>query len=162
MLGPSTAIAAKKKKFMFEMSKKLEHFRGKGSKAFENLLKEGFDTNKVGNIDMDDWYAHFSSLFLENKHDVSLEDFEQFNVSNEELDKKFTLQELRDAIFYHLHFHKASGPDGIHNGILKWGMEWFQEIILELFNQIWEQKLYPSDWNAVFILPILRAAAILM
>ena len=74
--GPSSLIyknarakyrnCCKKKKFMFEvtMSKKLEHLRGKDSKAFWNLLKEGFDTNKVGNIDMDDWYAHFSSLFL--------------------------------------------------------------------------------------------------
>ena len=67
-----------KKKIMFEMtmSKKLEHLGGKGSNAFWNLLMEGFDTNKVDSIDMDDWYAQFSSLFLENKHDVSLEDFE--------------------------------------------------------------------------------------
>ena len=45
----------------------------------------------------------------------------------EELDRKFTLQELRHAIFSQLQFHKASGPDGIHNGVLKWGMEWFEE-----------------------------------
>ena len=38
-------------------------------------------------------------------------------------------------------------------------MEWFQEIILELFNQIWEQKLYPSDWNEVFILPIFKSGS---
>ena len=47
--------------------------------------------------------------------------------------KKFTLQELRDAMFYH--FKKSLR-----------GMEWFQEIIKELFNQLWEEKVYPSDW----------------
>ena len=100
MLGPITTSAATKSKFMLEttMSKKLEHFRGKDSKVFWNLLKEGFDTNKVGNIDMDDWYIHFPSLFLENKQAVSLEEFEQNNVPTEELVKKFTLQELRDVM----------------------------------------------------------------
>ena len=51
------------------MLKKLEHLRGKVSQAFWNLLKEGFETNKV------------VLFFLENKYDVSLEDFEQYNVS---------------------------------------------------------------------------------
>ena len=38
----------------------------------------------------------------------------------EELDRDFELQELREAIFYHIKFNKSSGPDGISDEILKW------------------------------------------
>ena len=39
----------------------------------------------------------------------------------EELDKDFSLQELREAIFYVIKIHKASGPNGIANEVLEVG-----------------------------------------
>ena len=88
------------------MSKKLEHLRTKDSKAFWNLLKGGFDTNKVGNNDMDDWFQHFATLFFKNKYDHSIVDFEQYTISIEELDTKISFEELRDAICITCSFRK--------------------------------------------------------
>ena len=82
-----------KKKVLLELTCKRnfqEHIRTKCSKAFWNFLKE--HANKVGNIDMDDWFQHFAPFFLKTSIDHSIEDFEEYNISIEELDKKFTLQ----------------------------------------------------------------------
>jgi len=138
------------------MSQNLENLRGKDPKAFWNLLKEGYINNKTGNVNMDDWYQHFSGLLVKNADDVHVE-FDPYKAEIEELDKEFTLQELRDAIFYHLKFHKASGPDGIHNGLLKWGMEWLQNSILVLFNQLWTKEIYPPTWNELFLIPVFKS-----
>ena len=61
----------------------------------------------------------------------------------EELDRDFELQEQKEPIFYHIKFNKSSGPDGISNEILKWGLEWLQYPILTLFNQIMENQKIP-------------------
>ena len=55
----------RRKKMTFElaMSDKLAALRGKNTKEFWKLLKEGFQFNRVGDIDMDTWYTHFSKLF---------------------------------------------------------------------------------------------------
>jgi len=135
------------------MSEKLASLRCSNSKAFWNLLKEGFGANKIGNIDMKDWAAHFSSL-LSSYEEVPNSDFEERHIKVDELDKEFSIQEIREAIFYHLKCHKASGPDGVLNEVLKWSLEWTQNVILLLFNQLWRSEIYPANWNEVFLLPI--------
>jgi hypothetical protein len=147
--------SCKRKKLAFEMmmSEKLASLRCSNSKAFWNLLKEGFGANKIGNIDMKDWAAHFSSL-LSSYEEVPNSDFEERHIKVDELDKEFSIQEIREAIFYHLKCHKASGPDGVLNEVLKWSLEWTQNVILLLFNQLWRSEIYPANWNEVFLLPI--------
>jgi hypothetical protein len=132
----------RKKKYMFELaiSEKLAGLRCKDPKAFWNLLKEGFGNNKVGDIEMSEWHDHFSKLFLHtNTGDESGDTQVNYDFKVDELDKKFTLQEIREAIFYQLRFHKASGPDGITNELLKWSLDWIQNILLLLFNQLWKR-----------------------
>ena len=104
---------------------------------------------------MEIWFNHFFSLLLQNNDEVVL-NFDGYNKYFEELDKDFTIHELRDAIFYHLKLHKASGPDGISNGVIKWGMEWFQHIILLLFNQLWRKEVYQASWYDLFLIPIFK------
>ena len=73
--------------------------------------------------------------------------FEEYQTSyikelESKLDKEFTLQlqELREAIFYHLKFHKYSGPDGIPNEILKWGLDFLQLPLLNLLTNCGQNK----------------------
>ena len=51
-------------------------------------------------------------------------------------------QEIREAILYHLTYHKASGPDGVTNEVLKWTLELTQHTCAYIIVQpIVENKL---------------------
>ena len=144
------------------MSEDLKKLRYSDSKGMWNLLKEGYDSSKIGNIAMKEWLMHFSGLFAEQRNEICTEEDEDdmiYSLKVEDLDRDFTLQEVREAIFYHLRFNKASGPDGICNEILKWGLEWLQQIILILFNQLWRKDLYPQMWNEIFLIPAFKGGS---
>ena len=143
----------KKKAFELSKSKELTSLRSKDPKAYWKLLKEGFNSSKVGNIKMEDWFSYFSQLFDGEMSPMS----KNYDLQSiEELDKDFSIQELREAIFYTIKYHKASGSDGIANEILKWGMEWLQNILLTLFNQLYRKEIYPDTWNQVLLVPVFK------
>ena len=150
----------KKQCFEIAMSDKLAKLRTNDPKGFWNLLREGFISNKVGDIEMNEWFRHFSNLLIQDGPNCFGKECAQpYDKEVEDLDKDFTLQELREAIFYHLKFHKASGPDGVPNEFLKWGLEFLQHVLLNLFNQLWKKRVYPASWNELFLVPIFKSGS---
>ena len=88
---------------------------------------------------MDTWHAHFSNLFeADNSENKTGDDIEYAEYSL--VVEEFSICETRQAIYCILKYHKASGPDGISNEILKWGLEWLQFPIFRLVNQLWKNN----------------------
>ena len=108
----------KKKCFELAMSNKLAQLRCCDPKKLWNLLQEGYDSNKDGDISVDQCYTHFSNLLHPEGMDNTYEE-EKCYSSCEELAGEFTCQEIREAIIYHIKYHKVSDLDGISNEILK-------------------------------------------
>ena len=71
------------------MSEKLAGLRCKHPKDFWNLLK-GFDSNKIDDINMEEWHMHFSHLFVHNESEGNSDNFIS-EKKVEEWDKDFSL-----------------------------------------------------------------------
>ncbi|GBN95984.1 putative RNA-directed DNA polymerase from transposon X-element, partial [Araneus ventricosus] len=66
----------------------------------------------------------------------------------------FTFQEFQNSLN---ESHPSSpGPDGIHYHLLKKLNDRSLNIILSLFNRIWNEQVYPVTWGKAFIVPILK------
>ena len=145
----------KRKKFNYELriSEQLRSLKGTEPKQFWDLLKQGFEKPKLGNIKMQNWFTYFSNLAkAEDDEEVKI----RTHLSIPELDRDFESQEIREAVFYNLKLHKAAGIDGITNEILKWGLDWFLDIYKTIFNELWKQKISPDSWNEIFMIPIFK------
>ncbi|KAK2707976.1 hypothetical protein QYM36_015604 [Artemia franciscana] len=51
----------------------------------------------------------------------------------------------------------ATGPDGIHNLMLKNLPDSFVELLTELFNRSVIESVIPSEWNKAIVIPLLKA-----
>jgi len=51
----------------------------------------------------------------------------------------------------------ATGPDGIHNLMLKNLPDSFVELLTELFNRSVIESAIPSEWNKAIVIPLLKA-----
>ena len=71
---------------------------------------------------------------------------------NEIYNSKFTLSELKSCIADLS--HTAPGPDKIHNTILAHLPEESILLLLDIFNNIWTQKIFPHSWRQATIVPI--------
>ena len=145
----------RKKKYLFELNKsnELMSLRSKNPKMYWNLLKQGYNSPKLGDIQMSDWLEHFAKLSFSNHVQ---NDSIKYWCKVHSLDKPFSIQELREAIFYCISYHKAIRLDGVSNEILKWGLDWLQSILLDLFNLLLKEEQYPESWNKLIMIPIFK------
>jgi len=51
----------------------------------------------------------------------------------------------------------AAGPDDIHFQILKQMPEQSLEVLLDIYNEIWNGGDFPSQWREAIIIPIPKA-----
>lgn len=66
----------------------------------------------------------------------------------------FTILELRSAL--NTLRDVSEGPDRIHNNMLRHLPECAQEVLLAVFNTIWERGTFPDAWREATIIPILK------
>ena len=66
----------------------------------------------------------------------------------------FTIKELRDAIAESK--DSACGPDGIYNQFLKHLPPSCLRKLLFIYNLLWNNSYYPSEWRNVYTIPILK------
>ena len=62
------------------------------------------------------------------------------------LDCDFTIEELNGAL-KHAKNHKAAGPDGIPNEVLKNLTPPSKQCLLAIFNEQWRKEIVPADWH---------------
>ncbi len=71
------------------------------------------------------------------------------------LDRQISMIELRKALTL-LKNHKAAGCDRITGEYLKAFAETFGDILLKIFQKLFAQNLYPSEWISNFLKPIYK------
>ena len=76
-----------------------------------------------------------------------------FSSSEDEIyNKDFTLDELQNAI--NELSDTAPGPDNIHNKIIKNLPKESQNLLLSIYNDIWNTQTFPESWHSATIIPI--------
>ena len=71
------------------------------------------------------------------------------------LDRQISMIELRKALTL-LKNHKAAGCDRVIAEYLKAFADSFGDILLKMFQQIFAQNIYPSEWTSNFLKPIFK------
>ena len=74
---------------------------------------------------------------------------------NEELDKDFTMKELRTAI-KSLKTGKACGADNVKGELIKWACDEFQLALLIVFNDVLRAEVWPEQWELGIIGPLFK------
>lgn len=74
---------------------------------------------------------------------------------NSDINSPFDKFELTYAI-KQLKDNKSPGPDGIPSEFLKKLPEETLEYLLQIYNQIWQHKKYPKQWQEAITIPILK------
>ena len=122
-------------------------------KEWKNL-GENIKEQEILNIDPKYWYSYFANLY-KRKEDMS-KDFEKNSITNdinEELNKPFTLKELREHI-KKLKNKKVAGYDGITNEMLKCSPDYILNIVLSFFNLSLITEQSSNIWGKGIINPI--------
>jgi hypothetical protein len=60
-----------------------------------------------------------------------------------------------------LRFYKASRSDAITNKILKWGLDWLENTLLNILNKWWAANCYPASWNEILLCPVLKSGSVI-
>jgi hypothetical protein len=72
----------------------------------------------------------------------------------ESLDKDFTESQL--AAVCHNLMHKAPGPDGVSNLLIKTMPEEFRSVVLFAYNFSWANGVLPNDWKRAYVSAIYK------
>ena len=76
-----------------------------------------------------------------------------FSSNNDEVyNKEFSMRELIDSI--NKAHDSAAGPDDIHYQMLKHMPPSSLEVLLGIYNDIWDGGCFPSDWRKATVIPI--------
>ncbi|CAL8092827.1 unnamed protein product [Orchesella dallaii] len=129
----------------------------KSSKEFWSALNTFRKSNykkEYGEISMEKWEEHFSSVFKSTNYQTSKDSFN--TIECEQLDSDFNMFELNLAI-KKLGRKKAPGSDGICNEVWKCLTLSFKERLLKLFNEIYhDPSCMPKAWGEITVVPIFK------
>ena len=79
-----------------------------------------------------------------------------FKSSNlEDYNIPFTMTELKDSL--NKAHDTATGPDEIHYQLIKHLPDSSLEVLLDLYNNIWETGIFPDAWREAIVIPIPKA-----
>ena len=109
-----------------------------------NLLAETFSTNSSG--------KHYSEEFLKHKNKTEKIPLDFSTKLEEHYNKRFSMTELMNAI--QKSNNSAAGPDDIHYEIIRQLPESVLETLLNIYNYIWEEEIFPVEWKMATIIPI--------
>ena len=97
-------------------------------------------------------FAHYSATFQAIKEQEEKVKIDFTSDNTEVYNKPFRLRDLRRSIMKAK--PRASGPDGIHNNLLKHLPEDTLRILKEILNKIWISADFPQQWRAATVIPI--------
>ena len=126
-------------------------------KEFWRRLKSNIRQHEDDNVDIDDLYSHFKSIYTSNEDNYVSETTQNTNtnISDEELDCPFTESELKKAIFQQKN-NKACGPDNISAEYLKHSYDITSSFLLSFYNRVFNEGSFPEEWGKGIIIPIYK------
>ena len=128
---------------------------GKGqSNGIKHLVKDGQTITNIKQISntLGDTLSSNSSSNHKLQQEQTPLNFESDNI--EDYNLPFTVKELQDSLNK---AHDTSvGPDDIHYQILKHIPDISLNALLDLFNDIWDDGVFPPGWREATIIPILK------
>ena len=106
------------------------------------------------NISCQDWFDHFRKVLEDNNipEDKEIDSELEYN---EMLDRPISREEILLAI-RKIKRKKAPGPDGVIGEFFKYSSEKVLPFLLQLFNYLFENGLYPDAWTESIILPLYK------
>ena len=142
---------------MWDKVKKIE---GKETNTVSHLKKndsEITDVKEMSNVLADNFSKnssskHYSKKFQKHKKQSERERLKFISNNEENYNKPFSLRELRSAL--NKSNNTATGPDDIHYQIINQLPEVTLNILLDLFNDIWQKGTFPEIWKEATIIPI--------
>ena len=139
----------------------------KQTKQFWEKVKRQFAKQDYvpQNLDIDSLPHHFKTLYSnhtdQQQENISRDDIHQENayldnnILYDELDREIGYTELKDAVFSQNN-GKSSGLDTLIAEVYKHSFAKISRVLLLLFNKIYDNGKYPSDWGTGVIIPILK------
>jgi hypothetical protein len=113
----------------------------------------------MNEIPSEEWTEHFERVLNEGydyaQNNTEDGDRETEDVFDELLDEEITTGEVRKAIKY-LKNSKAAGPDEILSEMLKMAENEIIEYLTGLFNYLFTNSLFPTEWTKAIIIPIFK------
>ena len=113
------------------------------------------------NINLSKWYEHFKSIFdvRHNKPPICFEPPLSMSIIDDDsrvpLNSKITVNEVSRAIFK-CKPNKSCGPDNLLNEVLKYTHDDTLIFIVNTFNILFENKIFPLEWAHANIIPIYK------
>ena len=108
-------------------------------------------------------WSTISSNFSSAKYTSKFQRFKETQVkqklnftsnNTEPYNQFFTIQNLKDAL--HDSRDSAPGPDDIHYQVLKHLPDPSLEVLLHIFNNIWDTGAFPDSWKEATIIPVAK------
>ena len=146
-----------RKKFIRNEAIKLETIAKTDPRNFWKSIRKTKTANKIDTdyITLKDFHEHFKNLF--EKEEVAQSDYSLSNssISDPDLDRSITEDELKKAVFAQNN-GKSPGPDDISAEIIKASYPIIQPYLLNIFQSLFENSLYPESWSLGYIVPIFK------
>jgi len=111
-----------------------------------NLLADEFEHNSSSN--------HYSPKFQRFKNNTEKYKLDFSSDNTEDYNRTFNITELKDSLS-RCH-DTATGPDEVHYQFLKHLPKESLELLLDIFNRIWESGSFPEAWREATIIPIAK------
>lgn len=96
--------------------------------------------------------VHYEPRFLRIKEAAERNDISFISDNTENYNTPFTLQELQSALDKSP--DTSPGPDNIHNQMLRNLPPAGKIYLLSLYNRIWTEKSFPSQWHKAIVVPV--------
>ena len=122
----------------------------------QNILQNNKTTNISCSISIQEWYDYFHSVFntvFPSSDCTKLFGSEPEIENSSDLNTEITEAELKAAL-NGLKNKKAAGPDGLLNEFFKRSECVIVPFLLKLFNYLFDNGIYPSDWTMSILQPI--------
>ena len=92
--------------------------------------------------------------FLRHKHRCEANQIDFSTLDQLSYNQPFTLTELKSAVDKLRNV--AEGPDGVHNCMIKELPTSGLQVLLSIFNKLWETGEFPSAWREALVVPVLK------
>ena len=100
---------------------------------------------------------HYASISIAREQHKIPKDFDPINISDDQtLNLDFSERELDESL-QQLEDRKSTGEDQVENSMLKRLPAVTKLYLLNLFNRLWNEGTFPSEWKTSIIIPILKS-----
>lgn len=146
-------IKEKRAKYEYTLRNKLLMAASENDRKFWSLLKQK-DSYRQCPISPRDLHNYFEGLYSTTTSDTATTWNTGIEITDAELDAPFTSEEVMRAI-RSCKPRKASGLDGIPGDVWKCATN-LQNVLVTIFNAIFEGAAYPDTWREGLIVPLYK------